>query len=174
MSIQNFSIRPERASDAAAIAHITATVFGPGMFTRAAYVLREGVDHDPRLSFVATPSDAETPVASVRLTSILWGDRKALMLGPLCVLPKVKHQGLGKALMQQAVLEAQRLAEADECPPIIMLVGDLPYYAPFGFKTVAPGKISLPRPADPARILACELLPQAASGFEGACRSLKS
>lgn len=174
MSIHDFSIRLERDSDATAIAHITATVFGPGMVTRAAYVLREGVAHDERLSFVATAKDDETPVASVRLTPILWGGQSALMLGPLCVLPEIKNQGLGKALMQQAVLEAQRLAEAGECPPIIMLVGDLTYYAPFGFKTITPGKISLPRPADPARTLACELLLNALDGFEGPCRSTKA
>ncbi|MEM9734460.1 MAG: N-acetyltransferase [Pseudomonadota bacterium] len=174
MSIHDFSIRLERASDAAAIAQITATVFGPGMLTRAAYALREDVEHDGRLSFVATAKGDETPVASVRLTTVRWGDKEALMLGPLCVLPEVKNQGLGKALMQQAVLEAQRLTEIGECPPLIMLVGDLPYYAPFGFKTIVPGKITLPRPADPARTLACELLPNVLETYSGFCESMRA
>lgn len=172
MSIENFIIRPEQADDQSAVDQIAQTVFGPGPFTRAAHALREGVSHDTRLSFVALHKAEQVPVGSVRLTPIIWGDREALMLGPLCVLPEVKHQGLGKALMQQAVLTAQRLASAGECPPVIMLVGDLPYYAAFGFKPIAPHKISLPRPADPARILVCELLTGAAQNFSGACRSL--
>ncbi|MGI9402076.1 MAG: GNAT family N-acetyltransferase, partial [Rhizobiaceae bacterium] len=50
---------------------------------------------------------------------------------------------------------------------LIILVGDLPYYARFGFKIVEPGKITLPGPVDPARLLAAELAPGALDEISG-------
>jgi predicted N-acetyltransferase YhbS len=39
----------------------------------------------------------------------------------------------------------------------VILVGDEPYYARFGFRRIPPGRLSLPGPVDPARLLAAEL-----------------
>jgi predicted N-acetyltransferase YhbS len=39
------------------------------------------------------------------------------------------------------------------------LVGDMPYYGRFGFQPVPPGRIILPGPVDPTRLLALELVP---------------
>ncbi len=141
--------------DAACLETLTETVFGPGMRARAAYYLREGVDHEMDLSFVAQYD--QKVVGTVRLTKVKWGDDIVLMLGPLAVLQELKGQGIGKALMHRAVTAAG----ADSGPsvlPAIMLVGDLDYYKTFGFVRISPAKISLPRPADPARILGCELV----------------
>ena len=89
------------------------------------------------------------------------------MLGPLGVLPQYKGQGVGKNLMLAAVSAAKTAAQ-QAGPPIIMLVGDLEYYKPFGFSQVAPGQITLPRPADPNRILKCELVDGVAENYSGA------
>ncbi len=36
---------------------------------------------------------------------------------------------------------------------VVLLVGDAPYYSPFGFQQVPFGRITLPGPVDPARLL---------------------
>ncbi len=158
----SYLISPEKSADNSIIESLTQIIFGPAMLTRAAYVLREGVPHEIALSFVAKVGDEI--VGTVRLTKILWGKKPVLMLGPLGVLPKFDAQGIGKALMNAAVDAAKTQNQL----PLIVLVGDRSYYAPFGFEPVPPGKITLPRPVDPARILACELQPGALSSFAGA------
>jgi len=49
-------------------------------------------------------------------------------------------------------------------------VGDEPYYARMGFKRAPPGRIVLPGPVDPARLLYCELQPGAFEGVSGKVR----
>lgn len=164
MSLEKIAIRPEQVEDALAVENLTKTVFGPGMYARAASVLREGVSHEPRLSFVEQGEGGIR--GSVRLTKVNWGDQPAWLLGPLGVLPQYKNKGIGKALLAKSVEAARELALEGK-PKLILLVGDHAYYAPFGFQRVAPHLISLPRPADPARILACELTDHALEGFSG-------
>lgn len=156
-----FKIRLEAANDREAINSLIAEVFGPGANARAAAALREGVDHLLDLSFVATVGD--DIVGTCRLTPVLWGGQRGLMLGPLGVSRAHKGIGIGRQLMAEAVAAADDAGE-----PAIILVGDLPYYAPFGFERVAQGRITLPRPTDPMRILLRETLAGAASGFIGA------
>jgi predicted N-acetyltransferase YhbS len=43
----------------------------------------------------------------------------------------------------------------------------MPYYGRFGFQPVPPGRISLPGPVDPARLLAVELVSGALAGVNG-------
>ncbi len=154
MTSPNFSIRPERTADATAIDTLVQMVFGPGSKARAAYALRENVSPEIALSFVAE-RDGKL-VGSVRQTRILWGDQTALMLGPLGVLSDCANLGIGKALMRTSVDAARQIAEHGG-ESVVMLVGDLAYYAPFGFEQIPPGQITMPRPADPMRVLACEL-----------------
>ena len=155
MSTTDFIVRSETPEDADCLEALTETVFGPGMRARAAYYLREGIAHELDLSFVAQM--AERVVGTVRLTKVKWGGDTVLMLGPLAVLPELKSQGIGRSLMQTAVAAA-RYKTHNGGPPAIMLVGDLDYYQPFGFVRIPPAKITLPRPADPARVLGCELV----------------
>ena len=165
MTCTDYTVRPESISDAAKIESLTETVFGPGMRARAAYFLREGVDHTMALSFVVESRDAV--VGTVRLTPVVWGKTVVLMLGPLAVLQSLKGKGIGKLLMHTAV-DAANVRAKGEGEPLIILVGDLDYYAPFGFQQISPTKITLPRPADPSRVLACELVPGALVSMQGA------
>jgi predicted N-acetyltransferase YhbS len=50
---------------------------------------------------------------------------------------------------------------------LVVLVGDEPYYARFGFHPVPPGQIGLPGPVDPKRLLAAELAPGALQSYRG-------
>ena len=124
------------------------------MYARAAYSLREGVKPQAELSFVAIRDGAI--IGSVRQTLIQVGKKPAVLLGPLGVLAIHNSNGVGKALMRTAI-RAAREKSGDYGSEIILLVGDLAYYHRFGFERVADGKIVMPRPVAPGRILALEL-----------------
>jgi predicted N-acetyltransferase YhbS len=51
-----------------------------------------------------------------------------------------------------------------------LLVGDEPYYGKTGFKRVARGRVTMPGPVDPARLLVCELIEGAFEGVSGPIR----
>lgn len=160
-----FDIAVESATDNFDIEALHAASFGPGRFARAAFRLREQGPHDLNLSFVARAGGEGSLVGSVRLTWVTTGaDRpKGLLLGPLAVMPVWKNKGAGRALMRHALARA---AETDAA--YVLLVGDAPYYAPFGFVPVAPGRITMPGPVDPRRLLMVALLgdaPQHVSGM---------
>ena len=160
----SFEIRSQTSADLEAVEILTMNVFGPGMFARAAYALREGVEPETHLSFVACKG--EEIIGSVRLTKIRWGENTVLMLGPLGVLRKYKSLGAGRALMNQAVDTAREHVKQGG-PKAIILVGDLAYYQQFGFERIRAGKIELPRPVDRMRVLVCDLVEGASVQFSG-------
>jgi predicted N-acetyltransferase YhbS len=161
-----FSYRLERPADAPAIEHLCATLFGPERFKRAAYVLRDGVPPDPKLSFVA---EAEGRlVASVRMTPIRIGGQRALILGPLVVDPLFKGRGAGRALVRKALAAAREQGHR-----AVMLVGDLPYYGPLGFTFLGRDVITLPAWVDPDRVLVAALVEGALDGLSGAAERVR-
>lgn len=145
------TIRHELAADSAAIERLHERAFGPGRFARTAFRLREGVPADPGLSYAAHVGTFL--VGSVRVTPVAAGGCPALMLGPLTVDPAFEGRGIGAALMQESIGSA-RAAGHD----LVLLIGDAPYYARFGFAPIPPGQLILPGPADPTRFLALELV----------------
>ena len=163
-----FLTRPEHPSDDASIEALHHISFGPGAYTRAAFRVREQAPHDRALSFV-TERDGEL-IASVRMTPVHVGENaeKGLLLGPLVVDPDYKGKGHGKALMRLAVEEARKAGY-----PFVILVGDQPYYWPFGFRPLPQGKVQMPGPVDPARFLVAELKLGAAGALQGMVRGAK-
>lgn len=161
------TIRHELPVDAAAIERLHERAFGPGRFARTAFRLREGVPPDPALSFAAHVGTFL--VGSIKVTPVLAGGHRALMLGPLTVDPAFDGRGIGSALMNRSI-EAAREAGHD----LIMLVGDEPYYARFGFRMLPPGQLVLPGPADPARFLALELVEGVLQQRRGAVTSARA
>jgi predicted N-acetyltransferase YhbS len=155
-------LEPETADDAEAIERLNERVFGPGRFAKTAYRLREEAEPDLSLSFVARVGTLL--VGANRMTPIFIGATPALLLGPLTVEPVFRSQGIGEALVARS-LEAARKAGAR----LAILVGDEPYYGRMGFKPAPLGRIQMPGPVDPARVLYCELEPGA---FEGASGSV--
>lgn len=152
---------PEEPAHNSDIDDIAEEAFGPGRFARAAYKIREGGPHRRDLSFAALVGDEV--IASVRMTPIAAGEGRALMLGPLAVRPDYKNLGIGRKLVAIA-LEAAR----KDGWRLVILVGDAPYYAPLGFSKVVPyGQVTMPRPVDPARLLAAELTAGSLDRFRG-------
>lgn len=145
-----FSYSPPTDADLPAIERLTEHAFGPGRFAKTAYRLREGRAGDPALSFVARVGTIL--VGANRMTPIRIGDHPALLLGPLVVEPAFRRHGLGEVLVQKS-LDAARAAGHR----IVVLVGDASYYGRMGFTRVPDGRLKMPGPVDPERLLYCEL-----------------
>lgn len=156
-------LEPAADHDAAQIERLNERVFGPGRFARSAYRIRETTPPDPRLSFVARVGTLL--VGASAMTPIAVGDASALLLGPLIVEPVFRSQGIGESLVTRS-LEAAKAAGWR----LVILVGDEPYYGRMGFKRAPPGRISMPGPVDPARVLYCELETGALDAAKGEVR----
>jgi predicted N-acetyltransferase YhbS len=150
MNSLSLSILPEAPDHAPAIENLHERGFGPGRFARTAFRLREGVAPAQGLSYVALVGTLL--VGSVRLSPIRIGDTPALLLGPLAVEPAFAGRGIGTALMATALDAARAQGHG-----LALLVGDEPFYAKSGFARVPHGKVRLPGPVDPDRILVSEL-----------------
>src|SRR5262245_8092646 len=149
------------AADLSAVLALHARAFGPGRFARSAYRVREGTQPISRFCLLARVG--EELVASVRFTEVtIGGMGGALLLGPLAVEARYAGLGYGKRLVAEGVENARRAGIK-----LVVLVGDEPYYNRFGFQRIAPGRIRLPGPVDPARWLVAELEEGALAHYEG-------
>lgn len=157
------SLTPEHPQDAAAVGALIDAAFGPGRFAKTAERLRETNQPLLDISFVARSRGAL--VGCVRMWPIHIGDRPAVFLGPFAVDPAWRSRGLGAALIAKAC-EAARAAGHE----LILLVGPQPYFGPLGFSMVPPGKVVMPGPVDPKRLLARALVSGAEDGLEGTVR----
>ena len=163
MSELNLTILPETAGDALAIERLHERTFGPGRYARSAFRIREGREHMLELSFTARIGTLL--VGSLRLTPICIGETPALLLGPLTVEPPFRTRGVGRTLIKRALKEAESKGHK-----LVVLVGDEPFYGKSGFKRIAKGRVKMPGPVDPARLLVAELAPGAFEGVSGLIR----
>lgn len=161
MTDLSITILPEAEDDALAIDRLHERTFGPGRFARTAYRIREGIAHDRALSYIARVGTLL--VGSVRLSPVRIADTPALLLGPLTIEPPFRDRGIGLALMQRALADAKERGHR-----LVILVGDEPYYARVGFKRIPRGRVKMPGPVDPARLLVAELVEGAFEGIKGA------
>ena len=154
-------LRQARAEDQPALSSLHARVFGPGRFARTSYRIREKGRPLPELSLVA--ETASGLAGSVHLTPVtIGGTAGALLLGPLVVAPAFKGRQTGIRLVSESIKRARKLGFS-----LIILVGEPGYFARAGFAPVPSGQITLPGPADPARLLCLELAPGALANFTG-------
>lgn len=160
MNDVSLTILPETAADAPAIERLHERTFGPGRYAKTAYRLREQVAHSPDLSFIARVGTLL--VGSVRLSPVRIGEAKALLLGPLTVEPPFRDRGVGLALIGRALEEARAKGHR-----LVVLVGDEPYYGKCGFKRIPAGRVTMPGPVDPARLLVAELADGASADLSG-------
>jgi len=160
MNDLSLTILPETADDGAEIERLHERTFGPGRYAKTAYRIREGATHSLPLSFTARIGTLL--VGSVRLSQVRIGQAKALLLGPLTVEPPFRDRGIGLRLMERSMAEAKRVGHR-----LVLLVGDEPYYARAGFKRAPKGRVKLPGPVDPHRLLVAELVDGAFEGVTG-------
>jgi predicted N-acetyltransferase YhbS len=156
------TIRPEIAADVPARERLLDRAFGKTRHRKTSERLREGRAPAGDMAFTATDARGRL-VGTLRLWHVLAGSAgPALLLGPLAVDCKHQRAGVGTALMQTALAQGRRLGHG-----AIILVGDAPYYARFGFAAEPVAKLHLPGPVDRARFLGLELVPGALDGAEG-------
>lgn len=156
-----FVLRPEAESDSAAIEAVLDEAFGPGRHTRTAYRLREGVHDVSELAHVAE-SGGEV-IGSLRYWPVLiGGSHDALLLGPIGIRPDWQGRGAGLALMKRTLDLATARGHR-----LVVLVGDPPYYARVGFVRVPDGRVVMPGPVDPKRLLWLELVAGASDRVGG-------
>jgi predicted N-acetyltransferase YhbS len=160
MTDVSLTILPEAEGDAPAIDRLHERTFGPGRYAKSAYRLREQAAHSLDLSFTARIGTLL--VGSVRLSPVRIGETKALLLGPLTVEPPFRDRGVGQALITRA-LEAARAGGHK----LVILVGDEQYYGKCGFEPIPSGRVTMPGPVDPARLLVAELADGAFDGVSG-------
>jgi predicted N-acetyltransferase YhbS len=145
-----FAIRAERGSDAAAREALLDACFGASRHARTCQRLRDGRLPAEGLAFTARHQGRL--VGTIRLWHVRAGGQAALMLGPLAVDPACREFGIGAALMKHALAAAKARGHG-----AVILLGDAPYYARFGFSAHKTGELSLPGPFERDRLLGLEL-----------------
>ncbi|QOZ55293.1 GNAT family N-acetyltransferase [Bradyrhizobium sp. CCBAU 53338] len=155
-----FAIRSERAVDIAMREALLDACFGENRHDRTCQRLRDG--RVPAAGLALSAMREGKLVGTVRLWHVSAGGRPALVLGPLAVDPAFRELGIGAALMNQA-LAAARARGHDA----VILLGDAPYYARFGFSAEKTGALLLPGPFERERLLAIEFQTGALDGAEG-------
>jgi predicted N-acetyltransferase YhbS len=160
------AITAEQACDVVDREALLDRAMGPGRRRKSSEKLRRGRRPSEGLALVAKDADGVL-VGTVRLWDVRLGEGgRALLLGPLAVDPSAKSLGIGSALMRHAIEEARRLGHG-----AILLVGDAPYYARFGFSAAKTGDLAMPGPYERHRFLALEIVSGALDGAAGVLRA---
>ncbi|QHO71982.1 GNAT family N-acetyltransferase [Bradyrhizobium sp. CCBAU 051011] len=155
-----FAIRAERTSDVAAREALLDACFGDTRHTRSCQRLRDGRAPAEGLSLSAVAEGRL--VGTVRLWHVSAGGIPALMLGPLAVEGSSRQLGVGAALMDHALAAAKARGHR-----AVILLGDAPYYARFGFSAAKTGELSLPGAFERDRLLGLEFCDGALDGAWG-------
>lgn len=152
------AIRAERTSDIAAREALLDACFGDNRHTRTCQRLRDGRAPAEGLSLSAVREGRL--VGTVRLWHVSAGGIPALMLGPLAVEASSRQFGVGAALITCALAAAKARGHR-----AVILLGDAPYYARFGFSAAKTGELRLPGAFERDRLLGLEL---SEGGLDGA------
>ena len=153
-------IRDEIAADVPAREALLDRCLGERRTARSSERLREG-----RLPAEGLALSAERDgviVATVRLWHVEAGGKAALLLGPLAVSPELQGEGLGRAMMREAIWRAACRGHG-----AVLLVGDAAYYERFGFSGDLTRDLAMPGPVERERFLGLELRDGALAGAAG-------
>jgi predicted N-acetyltransferase YhbS len=155
-----FAIRAEKASDIVAREALLDACFGENRHMRTCQRLRDGRAPAEGLAFSAM-ADGRL-VGTLRLWHVSAGGTPALVLGPLAVEASSRKLGVGTALMDHALAAATARGHR-----AVILLGDAPYYARFGFSPLKMAGLALPGPFERDRLLGLELAPGALDDARG-------
>jgi predicted N-acetyltransferase YhbS len=155
-----FVIRSERASDVVAREALLDACFGENRHARTCQRLRDG--RAPAEGLALSAVHEGRLVGTLRLWHVSAGGVPALVLGPLAVDPACRDLGAGAALMNHALAAAKARGHG-----AVILLGDAPYYARFGFSGLKTTELSVPGPFERDRLLGLELRDGALDGAWG-------
>jgi predicted N-acetyltransferase YhbS len=148
-----YTLVAERPEHAAAIEGVLDRAFGPGRYAKTSERVRErGARFEPGLSRVALDEAGEV-IGVCRIWSVDAG-APVFFLGPLAVDPTRQAAGLGLAMTRDCIGACRAVGGAG-----VVLVGAERFFRPLGFTVVPTGRLALPGPVDPARLLWLELRP---------------
>ena len=121
-------IRPERATDRAAIHRVNERAFGRTNEAALVDALRENAR--PHISLVA--ADGEHVLGHIFFSPVsiaaVDGESTALGLGPMAVLPGYQRQGIGSRLVRCGLDACIRLGHG-----VVVVLGHPHFYPRFGF-----------------------------------------
>ncbi|MFK7753113.1 MAG: GNAT family N-acetyltransferase [Sedimentitalea sp.] len=137
-------ICPETADDWWEVEALYDLCFAPGREALSSYRLRDGVPAVAGLCQVARENGILA--GAIRFWPVRVGGAEVVLLGPIAVHPTHQGEGLGAALIRDG-LDSARMAGWTR----VMLVGDAPYYARFGFSRLK--DVMMPPPTNPERVL---------------------
>jgi predicted N-acetyltransferase YhbS len=160
-----YTLVAEKPEHHDAIERVLDRAFGPGRFAKTSERVRErGAWAEPGLSRVAI-DDAGEVIGVCRIWRAEAG-APVFFLGPLAVDPAAQAAGLGLALTRHALAACRAIGGAG-----VVLVGAERFFRPLGFTVVPSGRIKLPGPVDPARLLWLELRPGGLDKIGGELRA---
>ncbi|WP_136441134.1 GNAT family N-acetyltransferase [Pacificoceanicola onchidii] len=154
-----FTLAQEKPQDWWEVEALFDHCFAPGRAALSSYRLREDVDPVQSLCFVARDEGGFVGGA-IRFWPVRIGEAEVLLLGPIAVHPTAQGEGLGGALIRDTIARATEQGFAR-----ILLVGDAPYYARFGFERLT--GVIMPPPTNPDRVLGLALQAGAWDGITG-------
>jgi predicted N-acetyltransferase YhbS len=147
-----FVIRDETIFDVPGRETLLDACFGEARFAKTCERLREG--RSPAEGLARVIERDGRVVGTVRLWHVDAGRRRpALMLGPIAIDPALQGLGLGAKVMRDSLDRARAFGHR-----AVLLVGDAPYYARFGFSAAAVSGLRLPGPCERERFLGLELV----------------
>ncbi|MDJ0820789.1 MAG: N-acetyltransferase [Paracoccaceae bacterium] len=154
-----FRLSQETRADLREVEALFDTCFAPGRQALSSYRLRDGIEPVAVLCRVAR--DAQGAVGgAIRYWPVRVAGQAALLLGPIAVHPTAQGEGLGAALIRDTLRCASELGGER-----VILVGDAPFYARFGFARLE--GVLMPPPTNPDRVLGVALVPGAWEGVAG-------
>ncbi len=154
------TIRDEIAADIPTREALLDRCLGERRTAKSSERLREG--RLPAEGLALTAERDGVVVATVRLWHVEAGGKAALLLGPLAVAPELQGEGLGRAMMREAIWRAACRGHG-----AVLLVGDAAYYERFGFSSDLTRDLAMPGPVERERFLGLELRDGALSGASG-------
>lgn len=154
------TIRDEVAADVPAREALLDRCLGERRTAKSSERLREG--RLPAEGLALTADRDGVVVATVRLWQVEVGGKAALLLGPLAVAPELQGEGLGRAMMREAIWRAACRGHG-----AVLLVGDAAYYERFGFSGALTRDLAMPGPVERERFLGLELRDGALAGAAG-------
>lgn len=144
-------LRPEHINDTEQIEALLDTCFTPRRTLLSAYRLR--VPHRQITALSRVVVDNGIIIGAIRY----WPIRiiaalddppiPAVLLGPLAVHPMCQGEGIGSALISDTMQHVHAVTLTNR----VILVGDVLYYARFGFTILH--SVKMPPPTNPQRVL---------------------
>ena len=152
------AIRQETAEDWWEVEALYDLCFAPGREALSSYRLREDVSPVAELCLVMR-DEANSLSGAIRYWPVKVGAHAVLLLGPVAVHPTSQGEGVGGGLIRHSLIVAEEHGWTR-----VLLVGDAPYYARFGFEKRS--DVIMPPPTNPDRVLGLALQPNA---WDGVC-----